>query len=215
MKKKIAILITIIFCCLPLFSKAEIEIGPVYSFSLGRYTYANSQNYTNHTLGTALGFSFPVYQNFGIFFYNEFNGLFPKNVNSPGGLEALYSLGATYELPLTDKTWLRFDLGYASSSIQIDDGKNTYIYAGGHGFALNVNYSYKFTERFAVRFALKNIFAWTTNGFDYQYPSKYSGMYYVKPSASTQANFFTWTTNAAIEAVFILGKRPPKTGDEN
>ena len=199
MKKKIASLLIIIFCCIPLFSfpKFEIDFGATFNFSFARYTFVNSEKYLGSNLGTTLGVSFPIYKNFGAFYSND--------------LATFYSLGANYEWPLTDKSWLRFDLGYSASAIEVADGN----YGGGRGLAVNLNYSYKLTNRIAVRMALKNNFAWKQREYEYQYPSTYSGMYYIKPPAYTAAGFFTWSTTPAIEVVFLLGKQAPTTGEEN
>ena len=199
MKKKIASLLIIIFCCIPLFSfpKFEIDFGATFNFSFARYTFVNSEKYLSSNLGTTLGVSFPIYKNFGAFFSND--------------LATFYSLGVNYEWPLTDKSWLRFDLGYSASAIEVADGN----YGGGRGLAVNLNYSYKITNRIAVRMALKNNFAWKQREYEYQYPSTYSGMYYIKPPAYTAAGFFTWSTTPAIEVVFLLGKQTPQTGEEN
>lgn len=199
MKKKIASLLIIIFCCLPMFSfpKFEIDFGATFNFSLARYTFVNSEKYLSSNLGTTLGVSFPIYKNFGAFYSNN--------------LATIYSLGVNYEWPLTDKSWLRFDLGYSASAIEVADGN----YGGGRGLAVNLNYSYKITNRIAVRMALKNNFAWKQREYEYQYPSTYSGMYYIKPPAYTAAGFFTWSTTPAIEVVFLLGKQVPTTGEEN
>lgn len=199
MKKKIASLCIIIICCLPMFSfpKFEIDFGTTFNFSLARYTFVNSEKYLSSNLGTTLGVSIPIYKNFGAFYSND--------------LATFYSLGANYEWPLTDKSWLRFDLGYSASAIEVADGN----YGGGRGLAVNLNYSYKLTNRIAVRMALKNNFAWKQREYEYQYPSTYSGMYYIKPPAYTTAGFFTWSTTPAIEVVFLLGKQVPTTGEEN
>lgn len=199
MKKKIASLLVILFCCIPLFSfpKFEIDFGATFNFSFARYTFVNSEKYLSSNLGTTLGVSFPIYKNFGVFYSND--------------LATIYSLGANYEWPLTDKSWLRFDLGYSASAIEVADGN----YGGGRGLAVNLNYSYKLTNRIAVRMALKNNFAWKQREYEYQYPSTYSGMYYIKPPAYTAAGFFTWSTTPAIEVVFLLGKQVPTTGEEN
>ncbi len=199
MKKKIASLLIIIFCCIPLFSfpKFEIDFGATFNFSFARYTFVNSEKYLSSNLGTTLGVSFPIYKNFGAFYSNN--------------LATIYSLGINYEWPLTDKSWLRFDLGYSTSAIEVADGN----YGGGRGLAVNLNYSYKITNRIAVRMALKNNFAWKQREYEYQYPSTYSGMYYIKPPAYTAAGFFTWSTTPAIEVVFLLGKQVPTTGEEN
>lgn len=199
MKKKIASLLIIIFCCIPLFSfpKFEIDFGATFNFSFARYTFVNSEKYLSSNLGTTLGVSFPIYKNFGAFYSNN--------------LATIYSLGVNYEWPLTDKSWLRFDLGYSASAIEVADGN----YGGGRGLAVNLNYSYKITNRIAVRMALKNNFAWKQREYEYQYPSTYSGMYYIKPPAYTAAGFFTWSTTPAIEVVFLLGKQVPTTGEEN
>lgn len=199
MKKKIASLLLILFCCIPLFSfpKFEIDFGATFNFSFARYTFVNSEKYLSSNLGTTLGVSFPIYKNFGAFYSND--------------LATFYSLGANYEWPLTDKSWLRFDLGYSASAIEVADGN----YGGGRGLAVNLNYSYKLTNRIAVRMALKNNFAWKQREYEYQYPSTYSGMYYIKPPAYTAAGFFTWSTTPAIEVVFLLGKQAPTTGEEN
>lgn len=199
MKKKIASLLIIIFCCIPLFSfpKFEIDFGATFNFSFARYTFVNSEKYLSSNLGTTLGVSFPIYKNFGAFYSND--------------LATFYSLGVNYEWPLTDKSWLRFDLGYSASAIEVADGN----YGGGRGLAVNLNYSYKITNRIAVRMALKNNFAWKQREYEYQYPSTYSGMYYIKPPAYTAAGFFTWSTTPAIEVVFLLGKQVPTTGEEN
>ena len=199
MKKKIASLLVIFFCCIPLFSfpKFEIDFGATFNFSFARYTFVNSEKYLSSNLGTTLGVSFPIYKNFGAFYSND--------------LATFYSLGVNYEWPLTDKSWLRFDLGYSASAIEVADGN----YGGGRGLAVNLNYSYKITNRIAVRMALKNNFAWKQREYEYQYPSTYSGMYYIKPTAYTAAGFFTWSTTPAIEVVFLLGKQVPTTGEEN
>lgn len=199
MKKKIASLLIIIFCCIPLFSfpKFEIDFGATFNFSFARYTFVNSEKYLSSNLGTTLGVSFPIYKNFGAFYSNN--------------LATIYSLGVNYEWPLTDKSWLRFDLGYSASAIEVADGN----YGGGRGLAVNLNYSYKISNRIAVRMALKNNFAWKQREYEYQYPSTYSGMYYIKPPAYTAAGFFTWSTTPAIEVVFLLGKQVPTTGEEN
>ena len=199
MKKKIASLLIIIFCCIPLFSfpKFEIDFGATFNFSFARYTFVNSEKYLSSNLGATLGVSFPIYKNFGAFYSND--------------LATFYSLGVNYEWPLTDKSWLRFDLGYSASAIEVADGN----YGGGRGLAVNLNYSYKITNRIAVRMALKNNFAWKQREYEYQYPSTYSGMYYIKPPAYTAAGFFTWSTTPAIEVVFLLGKQVPTTGEEN
>ena len=199
MKKKIASLLVILFCCIPLFSfpKFEIDFGATFNFSFDRYTFVNSEKYLSSNLGTTLGVSFPIYKNFGAFYSND--------------LATFYSLGVNYEWPLTDKSWLRFDLGYSASAIEVADGN----YGGGRGLAVNLNYSYKITNRIAVRMALKNNFAWKQREYEYQYPSTYSGMYYIKPPAYTAAGFFTWSTTPAIEVVFLLGKQVPTTGEEN
>lgn len=199
MKKKIASLLVILFCCIPLFSfpKYEIDFGATFNFSFARYTFVNSEKYLSSNLGTTLGVSIPIYKNFGAFYSND--------------LATFYSLGVNYEWPLTDKSWLRFDLGYSASAIEVADGN----YGGGRGLAVNLNYSYKLTNRIAVRMALKNNFAWKQREYEYQYPSTYSGMYYIKPPAYTAAGFFTWSTTPAIEVVFLLGKQVPTTGEEN
>ena len=165
MKKKIASLLVILFCCIPLFSfpKYEIDFGATFNFSFARYTFVNSEKYLSSNLGTTLGVSIPIYKNFGAFYSND--------------LATFYSLGVNYEWPLTDKSWLRFDLGYSASAIEVADGN----YGGGRGLAVNLNYSYKLTNRIAVRMALKNNFAWKQREYEYQYPSTYSGMYYIKP----------------------------------
>ncbi len=213
MKKKIASLLIIIFCCIPLFSfpKFEIDFGATFNFSLARYTFVNSEKYLSSNLGTTLGVSFPIYKNFGAFYSNDYGGRVVNSINSSDNIATFYSLGVNYEWPLTDKSSLRFDLGYSASAIEVADGN----YGGGRGLAVNINYSYKLTNRIAVRMALKNNFAWKQREYEYQYPSTYSGMYYIKPPAYTAAGFFTWSTTPAIEVVFLLGKQVPTTGEEN